>query len=121
MINGRVTFPSKKSFPFSFPNNLSSSSQIVSQFASDERIGRFSKEKDYWGKYRDRIEAVDIEAVQLVAKKHLNLDKAIVLIVGQKQSIIDGHPDHPVNLKRLTSGSVQDLPIRNPLSMKPEK
>ena len=120
-VNKEEILTAKKSFIDTFPNNFSSSSQIVSQFASDEMIGRFSKEKDYWRKYRDRIEAVDIEAVQLVAKKHLNLDKAIVLIVGQKQSIIDGHPDHPVNLKRLTSGSVQDLPIRNPLSMKPEK
>ena len=120
-VNKEEILTAKKSFIDTFPNNFSSSSQIVSQFASDEMIGRFSKEKDYWRKYRDRIEAVDIEAVQIVAKKHLNLDKAIVLIVGQKQSIIDGHPDHPVNLKRLTSGSVQDLPIRNPLSMKPEK
>jgi predicted Zn-dependent peptidase len=120
-VNKEEILTAKKSFIDTFPNNFSSSSQIVSQFARDEMIGRFSKEKDYWGKYRDRIEAVDIEAVQRVAKKHLNLDKAIVLIVGQKQSIIDGHPDHPVNLKRLTSGRVQDLPIRNPLSMKPEK
>ena len=120
-VNKEEILTAKKSFIDTFPNNFSSSSQIVSQFASDEMIGRFSKEKDYWGKYRDRIEAVDIEAVQLVAKKHLNLDKAIVLIVGQKQSIIDGHPDHPVNLKRLTSGSFQVLTIRNPLSMKPEK
>jgi len=84
-------------------------------------IGRFSKQPDYWDKYRDRIEAVDIAAVQRVAKKHLNFDKMIVLIVGQKQSIFDGHPDHPIDLKKLTSGGVSELPMRNPLTMQPEK
>jgi len=72
-------------------------------------------------KYRDRIEAVDIAAVQRAAEEHLNFDKVIVLIVGQKQSILDGHPDHPIDLKRLTSGRVRDLPMRNPLTMLPEK
>ena len=84
-------------------------------------IGRFSKQPDYWFKYRERIEAVDIRAVQRVAKKHLDLDKVIVLIVGQKQSILDGHPDHPIDLKQLTSGTIRELPIRNPLTMQPEK
>ena len=120
-VDANELITAKKSFTDTFPNNFSSSAQVVSQFASDEMIGRFSKQPDYWFKYRERIEAVDIRAVQRVAKKHLDLDKVIVLIVGQKQSILDGHPDHPIDLKQLTSGSVRELPIRNPLTMQPEK
>ena len=120
-VEAEEILTAKKSFIDTFPNNFSSSAQVVSQFASDEMIGRFSKQPDYWDKYRDRIEAVDIAAVQRVAKKHLNFDKMIVLIVGQKQSIFDGHPDHPIDLKKLTSGGVSELPMRNPLTMQPEK
>jgi predicted Zn-dependent peptidase len=120
-VGAEEILTAKKSFIDTFPNNFSSPSQVVSQFASDEMIGRFSKQPDYWMKYRDRIEAVDIAAVQRAAEEHLNFDKVIVLIVGQKQSILDGHPDHPIDLKRLTSGRVRDLPMRNPLTMLPEK
>ncbi|MDP6892833.1 MAG: pitrilysin family protein [Verrucomicrobiota bacterium] len=120
-VKAKEILTAKKSFIDTFPNNFSSPAQVVSQFASDEMIGRFSKQPDYWVKYRDRIDVVDIAAVQRVAKKHLNLDKVIVLIVGQKQSILDGHPDHPIDIKRLTAGKVRELPMRNPLTMQPEK
>ena len=111
----------KKSFTDTFPNNFSSPVQVVSQFAEDEMIGRFANQPDYWAQYRDRIEAVDIQAVQFVAKRRMDLAKVIVLIVGQKDEILKGHPDHPVRLERLTRGGVKELPMRDPLTMKPLK
>ena len=94
---------------------------MVTQFAEDELIGRFASQPGYWTKYRDQIEAVDIKAVQRVAKRRLDLAKAIVLIVGQKDEILKGHPDHPVKLERLTRGGVTELPMRDPLTMQPLK
>jgi hypothetical protein len=43
----------------------------------------------------------------------------IILIVGQKEEILKGHPDHPVNLGRLAKGGVKELPMRDPLTMQP--
>ena len=84
-------------------------------------IGRYAKQPNYWANYRDNIEVVDIAAVQRVAKRRLNLGQVIILIVGQKEEILKGHPDHPVNLGRLAKGGVKELPMRDPLTMQPIK
>ena len=111
----------KKSFIDTFPNNFASAAQVVSAFASDEMIGRYAKQPHYWANYRDNIESVDIAAVQHVAKQRLKLDHVIILIVGQKEEILKGHPDHPVKLSRLVKGGVKELPMRDPLTMQPAK
>ena len=111
----------KKSFIDTFPNNFASAAQVVSAFASDEMIGRYAKQPHYWANYRDNIESVDIAAVQHVAKQRLKLDQMIILIVGQKEEILKGHPDHPVKLGRLVKGGVIELPMRDPLTMQPAK
>jgi len=111
----------KKSFIDTFPNNFASAAQVVSAFASDEMIGRYAKQPHYWANYRDNIESVDIAAVQHVAKQRLKLDQMIILIVGQKEEILKGHPDHLVKLDRLVKGGVIELPMRDPLTMEPVK
>ena len=111
----------KKSFIDTFPNNFASAVQVVSAFASDEIIGRYAKQPHYWANYRDNIESVDIAEVQHVAKQRLKLDHVIILIVGQKEEILKGHPDHPVKLSRLVKGGVKELPMRDPLTMQPAK
>ncbi len=109
----------KKSFIDTFPNNFASAAQVVSAFASDEMIGRYAKQPDYWAKYRDNIEEVDVVAVQRVAKRRLKLGQVIILVVGQKDEILKGHPDHPVKMGSLAKGRVRELPMRDPLTMKP--
>jgi hypothetical protein len=39
--------------------------------------------------------------------------------VGEKEQILLGHPDHPGKLTDLTGGGLIDLPLRDPLTMKP--
>ena len=71
--------------------------------------------------YVDAIDAVTAEDVRRVAKKYLNSKKTVVLIVGDKKTILKGHPDHPVSLQNLTSGGLIDIPLRDPFTLEPIK
>jgi hypothetical protein len=47
-------------------------------------------------------------------------EKLVILVVGNKSDILLGHPNHPVKLTDLTTGGLKDVPLRDPLTMKPE-
>ena len=111
----------KNSFIQTFPEAFATKSQVAGAMAGEEFTGRAQKNPDHFKNYRSKIAAVTKADVRRVAKKYLNSDRAVILIVGDKKEILKGHPDHRVDLKRLSTGGVADLPLRDPFTLEPLK
>lgn len=109
----------KKGFIDRLPRSFASKAQVAGVLAAEEFTGRYRTDPDYWQQVVPRISAVTRDDVQRVAKKYLIPDRLVILGVGQKNEILKGDPSHPVVFTNLVGGKFTQLPLRDPLTMKP--
>jgi len=107
--------PIKDGLIESFPSRWNRST-IVSTLASEAMAGW---PEDWWVDYREKIQAVTPDDVQRMAKRLLDMNKVIILAVGQANLMEAGNPDHPGLLKDILPLPMQRLPLRNPNTGKP--
>jgi predicted Zn-dependent peptidase len=110
---------SKSSFVDTLSRRFATKAQTLGVFADEEFTGRFAKEPEHYRGYAARIEKVTKADVQRVARRLLATDKVTVLAVGKKADLLNPDPKHPVRYADLTGGKVVDVPLRDPMTMKP--
>jgi predicted Zn-dependent peptidase len=105
---------SKASFIETFPRTFASAAQVVGLYANDEVLGR---DHGYWVDYRDNVEAVTAEEIQSAMNTNLDPETMIMLVVGNIEEILKGHPEHDARLTDF--GEIKQLPLRDPMTLQP--
>jgi len=104
----------KTSYIETFPRRFASAAQIVGLYASDELLGR---PHSYWTDYRDKVAAVNGDSVKKAMDKDIDPDKMIVLVVGNIEEIMGGHPEHDAQFTDF--GEIHKVPLRDPMTLEP--
>lgn len=102
-------------FPARFPNK-----QAIANILASEHLAGWPE--DFYASFREKIQTVTKEDVQRVAKKYLDTEKMVLLVVGKITEAEEGDvKDHPGKLSEIAKLPVVKLPLRDPLTMKPIK
>jgi len=104
----------KASFIDTFPRRFESAERTATLYARDELTGI---PHSYWKTYRNNVATVDASGIQKAMRRHLHPDKMIILVVGNLDEIMKGHPDYPAKLTDF--GQIHRIPLRDPLTLKP--
>jgi zinc protease len=103
------------SFVDTFSRNFSSAGATAGLFVGDEFTGR---DPAYLASYRDNIASVTAEDVLDVAKRYLDPQKLVFLVVGNVDAILAGDPEQPeFSLESLSPGAVTRIPLPDPFTM----
>lgn len=106
----------KTSLTESFPRRFETARARASLFANDVFLGR---SHDYWIRWREQVEAVTPEAVLAAARKYLEPERMVMLVVGVWEDIEGGDPEGRATMADLLGGTVEHLPERDPLTLEP--
>ena len=112
---------SRNKFAESLPVQFETANAIAGGLAVEELTGRYEKDPAYFADYAKRLNAVSAADVQRVAKRLLDPAKMAVLMVGNTKDMLLGDDKHPASIKTLAGGDPKRLPLRDPLTMKPQQ
>ena len=115
-VNDEELEISKGSLIDAFPGNFDSPAAVAGIFASDAYNNRPSS---YWNSYRKRAAAVTPKQIREAAKKYLNPEQLVMLIVGDWEAIQPGDADGRASMAEFFEGAATALPLRDPLTMEP--
>ena len=84
-----------------FPATVQSSSDIASRLVDMEL---YSLPADYFDRYRENIGAISRDDIERVAKKYIDPDRALIVIVGSAKAIREplgqlGYPIHELDIE----------------------
>lgn len=105
----------KNSMLEAFPRQFASPFQTVLLYARDEFEGR---DPERWLLYRDNVRDVTAADVRRVAEEYLRPDQLVIVIVGNIEDILKGDPRYNVSFETLGDFTIQQLPLRDPLTLK---
>lgn len=106
----------KRGFVESFPQIFSSRDAMLGIFVSDQWSGR---DENFWKTYRENVQKVSPADIQRVARKYLNLDDMVILVVGNWDDIAKGDLTGRANMQKFFNGQRTEIPLKDPLTLKP--
>lgn len=101
-----------------FPSQFSNRQAIANLFANEQLTGW---PEDFYANYREKILGITPADVQRVAKKYLNPEQMVLLVVGKANEAEAGDKAHPGTLAEVVKLPLTRLPLRDPLTLKPLK
>lgn len=109
----------KQSFIDTLPRRFSTKTQVAAVLLDEEYTGRYATDPNYFANFRGNVEKVTAADVQRVANRLLAPDRVALLVVGKKPDLLNPDPKHPVKFADLTNGRLVEVPLRDPLTLKP--
>jgi hypothetical protein len=67
--------------------------------------------------YRDNVNAVSADEAKKALKKNLDSDTMIMLVVGNIEEIMKGHPEHEAQITDF--GEIHKVSLRDPMTLEP--
>lgn len=104
----------RNSFIQTYPRRFESAEATARLFATDELLGR---DHTYWLTWREQVQKVTADDILAAAKRDLHPDRMVILVVGNLEEIMKGHPDYDAKLTDF--GPIHKLPLRDPLTLEP--
>jgi zinc protease len=119
LVSDQELETAKNSFIEGFPARFPNAAGVAGTLAAEELTGRWQKDPRYLAEYTQRMKKVSAQDVQRVARRLLDPQKMVFLLVGDGKEMVQADGKHEITLTQLAGGEPGRIPLRDPLTMKP--